>query len=517
MTVVFVSYARQDRDMALKLADRLRKAAPAGMEIAIDEAADGELANTASDSYRLPYVGRRLRNANAVVPVLTRSYAESDPCWLELSASLMMEKVVPISLDPGLSPAGISSMVAHQDVMSIAPGWFNKEPGEVEAFETAKFEMFVRDLAAETARHTPFSDWQPAEPKEVRALAGSLANALRPRLFRQTGLAWSPGSLSVVQKERFFAAIESMTIATGDGAWDVARRRALKAMAAEPTQPRVRAEALMGLIGELTAPTDGSPAVTASEPWEFIGDFALPIDRDISRFAYTRAGKIPNELRKMFQVLRPGRSKRGAMFAFGTMLGGLVGVVLTYGGQMLFGQPGSLAEADPPQPDNSVASAPDLVRPPATTPAPAPSMSPPVLARPQADPPQAILRGAAQPLQTPPAPDAAAAPPSPSPAPSPAAPARPAFAVSARGLEASVLLEMGRRDLDAGGWKEVYGEVISVNINTLCSPEKWAAAEAVGKKPLDLIDASTQLTWPTETDFATPSRLRECPVYRIPT
>jgi hypothetical protein len=45
----------------------------------------------------------------------------------------------------------------------------------------------------------------------------------------------------------------------------------------------------------------------------------LPIDRDISRFACTRAGKIPNALQKMFQVLRPGRSKRG----------GLVGVVLT--------------------------------------------------------------------------------------------------------------------------------------------------------------------------------------------
>ena len=151
--------------MALKLAERLRKAAPAGMEIAIDEAADGDLVNTASDTYRLPYVGRRLRNANAVVPVLTRSYAESDPCWLELSASLMMEKVVPISLDPGLSPAGISSMVAHQDVMSIAPGWFSKEPGEVEAFETAKFEMFVRELTAETERHQPFSEWQPAEPR----------------------------------------------------------------------------------------------------------------------------------------------------------------------------------------------------------------------------------------------------------------------------------------------------------------------------------------------------------------
>jgi hypothetical protein len=216
----------------------------------------------------------------------------------------------------------------------------------------------------------------------------------------------------------------------------------------------------------------------------------------------------------MFQVLRPGRSKRGAMFAVGTMLGGLVGVVMTYGGQMLFGQPGDLAQADPPKPDNSIASTPDFVRPPPTAQAPAPSLNTPVLASPQAAPPQGILRGAAPPLQIPSAPNIAVAPPSA--LPSPPAP-RPALAVSVRGLEASVLVEMGRRGLDAGGWKEVYGEVISVNINTLCSPEKWAAAEAAGKKPLDLIDASTQLTWPTETDFATPSRLRECPVYRIPT
>lgn len=512
MALVFVSYARQDRDMALKLADRLRKAAPQGMEIAIDEAADGELANTANDTYRLPYVGRRLRNANAVVPVLTRSYAESDPCWLELSASLMMEKVVPISLDPGLSPAGISSMVAHQDVMSIAPGWFDTEPGEVEAFETAKFEMFVRDLTTKSERHRPFSEWQPAEPKQVRTLAASLAKALQPRLFRQSGLVWSPGSLSVVQKERFFAAIESLTIATGEGVWDMARRKALKAMAAEPTQPRVRAEALMGLIGELTSPTDGSPPVTASEAWEFIGDFALPIDRDISRFAYTRAGKIPNELRKMFQVLRPGRSKRRAMFALGTMLGGLVGVALTYGGQMLFGQPSDRAEADPPQPDNSIASTPEIARPRAAVPAPAISLNPPGLAGPQAEPPQMGLRAMAPPLQAAPAPKAGTSSPQLT-----AAPPRSAFTVSARGLEASVLAEIGRRELDAGAWKEVYGQVISVNTNTLCSPEKWIAAEAAGKKPLDLIDSSTQLTWPTETDFATPSRLQECPVYRIPT
>jgi hypothetical protein len=60
-----------------------------------------------------------------------------------------------------------------------------------------------------------------------------------------------------------------------------------------------------------------------------------------------------------------------------------------------------------------------------------------------------------------------------------------------------VHLEMGRRGLDAGGWKEIHGEVISININALCSTGKCRAAEAGGNKPLDLIDASMQLTWPT--------------------
>jgi hypothetical protein len=146
----------------------------------------------------------------------------------------------------------------------------------------------------------------------------------------------------------------------------VARRKALKAMAAEPPQPRVSAEALVGLIGALTSPTDGSSPVTASERWEFIGGIALPIDRDVSRFGYTRTGRIPNELQKMFQAPRPGRSKRG----------GLVGVVLTCGGQMLFGRPGDVAGAAPPQ---------------------------------------AILRSAAPPLELPPAPNIAVAPPSPLP------------------------------------------------------------------------------------------------------
>jgi len=115
----------------------------------------------------------------------------------------------------------------------------------------------------------------------------------------------------------------------------------------------------------------------------------------MSRFAYTRAGKIPNELRKIFRVLRSAQSKSGAMFAFGAVLGGLVGVALTCAEQMLFGQQGDLAETDPPQPDNSTASSRDLARPPATAPEPAPSMSPPVVALPQAGPPQAILRGSA--------------------------------------------------------------------------------------------------------------------------
>ncbi len=85
----------------------VRKAAPEGLEIVIDDAIDAETDAIPSESYRLRYVGKRLRNANAVLAVLTRSYAESDPCWLEMSTALAMGKIVPISLDPGLSPAGI--------------------------------------------------------------------------------------------------------------------------------------------------------------------------------------------------------------------------------------------------------------------------------------------------------------------------------------------------------------------------------------------------------------------------
>ena len=77
--------------------------------------------------------------------------------------------------------------------------------------------------------------------------------------------------------------------------------------------------------------------------------------------------------------------------------------------------------------------------------------------------------------------------------------------------------ELERRDLDTSDWQKTYSQVISLNINTLCSPGRWKTAEATGRKPLDFIDADAQLTWPTETDFQKPSRLQECPVYRIPT
>ena len=490
MPVVFVSYANQDRELALKLVERLRKAAPAGLEIVIDDAIDAATDAIGSDAYRLPFVGRRLRNANSVISVLTRSYAESDPCWLEMSTALMMEKVVPINLDPGLSPAGLNSMVPQKTIIAVAPAWFDKEPGEVEAAETAKFERFVAMLSAEAANHRSFAEWPPAEPKDVRPLTVALAGALRPRAFRRSGLAWSPGSLAEIQQRRFFAAIESMSIATGDGVWDVARRKALKAMADAPATPRVRAEALMGLIGELTEPSDGSPPVTAQEPWEFVGDFALPIDRDISRFAYTRAGKVPNELRKMFQVLRPGRSKRRAMFAFGAILGGVIGAALTYGGHMLFGQP--IAKPTPPPTEPT-----DTPAPPVATQPSRPALAPPVLA-PPAPPPHI----AAPPVTAQAAPEISAP--------------HATFVVSGRGLEATVKAEMARRSLDEGTWREVYGEVISLNVNSLCSPARWKAADAIGKKPLDIIHADTPLNWPTEVDFVKPVRLQECPVYKIP-
>lgn len=511
MSRVFVSYSDQDHDLATKLVERLRKAAPEDVEIVLDDAIDAQTDAIAADAYRLPFVGKRLRSANAVVAVLTRSYAESDPCWLEMSAALMMEKVVPINLDPGLSPAGLESMVAEKAIIAVAPGWFNKEPGEVERAETAKFERFVTDMVAASRTHKAFTEWAPAEPKDVRGMTVALAAALRPRLIDRTGLVWSPGSLAEVQKRRFFAAIESMSIATGDGAWDVARRKALKAMADEPNSARARAEALMGLVGELTAPSDGSPPVTTQEPWEFVGDMALPIDRDISRFAYTRAGKIPNELRKMFQVLRPGKSKRRAIFAVGAVVGGVVGVALAYGGQLLFGHSNvQLAQLPPPKdnppepPQAGATPVPTLEPPVVVQSVPAPT-TPPASERPiQLAPPQS--------LSSPPAPQSQVAAPQVA-----AAPVQAAFAISARGLEASVKAEMARRNQDASGWKDVYGQVISLNMNTLCSPERWQAAESAGKKPLDLVRADAQLTWPTDTNMVKQPRLLECPVYRIPT
>lgn len=501
MPLVFVSYANQDRDLALKLVERLRKAALEGVEIVVDEAIDAETDAIPTDAYRLPYVGKRLRNANAVVAVLTRSYAESDPCWLEMSAALAMDKLVPISLDPGLSPAGIDSMVRRKSVVGIAPAWFAKEPGEIERFETAKFETFAHDLSTEAGRHASFVEWTPGDPPAVRALTQSLSEALQPRAFKRSGLVWSPGSIAEVQKRRFFAAIDSMSIATGDAVWDVARRRALKALADAPMRSSVRVEALFGLIGELTAPSDGAPPVTAQEPWEFIGDMALPIDRDISRVAYMRAGKIPNELRKMFQVLRPGRSKRRAIFALGAVLGGIIGVALTYGGQMLFGQPGTRLATPSPQPTAAPA-------PPAVAVPPVPIVSPPPLAQTQAatsqpglDLPDASQPGPSVSLRSV----------------APASSASATFAISAHGLEASVKAEMERRSLDKTKWQETYAQVIALNVNALCSADRWKAAETFGKKPLDLIGADAQLTWPTETDFQKPSRLQECPIYRIPT
>lgn len=77
--------------------------------------------------------------------------------------------------------------------------------------------------------------------------------------------------------------------------------------------------------------------------------------------------------------------------------------------------------------------------------------------------------------------------------------------------------ELVRRNQDVNGWKDVYGQVIALNMNALCSPERWKAAESAGKKPLDLIGADAQLTWPTETYLVKQPPLRECPTYRIPT
>jgi hypothetical protein len=468
MPQVFISYSSKDRDLAEKLVGKLRQSAPK-LDVFIDKAIDDETDSIPSGAYWLPYVGRRLRSANAVVALLSKPYADSDACWFEISAAQAMEKVLPVNIDPALSPANLNALVAQTNIPTFSAGWLGKDEPDDGSREKAAFGRFARDVEAMCERYRPFSDWAPAEPREAKTLATALAKRLRPRLFRHTRLVWSPGALGRAQKSRFLLAVSSMSNALGDGVWDVARRKALKALSDEPLKGHVRAEALMGLVGELMSPSDRSAPVDAKEPWEFVGDISLPMDGDISRFAYTKAGNVPNDVRKIFQVLKPRATGRTAAVVLGAVGGGIAGLVIGYYlGQAQRGDAGPDSQRPPPSPQ-----APHVPPRPAPPPPP-PVVSPPPLVASQPPPPEVLT-------------------------------------VSAKGLEASVKNELERLGQPEESWPEVYSQVISLNLNTLCTPAKWNRALAAGKKPLDIITMEDRILWPTQTDLKTARPLLECP------
>lgn len=75
----------------------------------------------------------------------------------------------------------------------------------------------------------------------------------------------------------------------------------------------------------------------------------------------------------------------------------------------------------------------------------------------------------------------------------------------------SVKDQVERLGLPEESWPDVYSQVISLNLNTLCTPAKWQAAAAAGKKPLDIITAEERIIWPTEANLKTVRPLLECP------
>jgi hypothetical protein len=512
---VFISYFSADRDLAEKLAGKLRAAAP-NLDVVIDKAIDEEASAVAGGAYLLPYIGNRLRSANAVIPLLTKSYADSDPCWLEVSAALAMEKVVPVNVDPALSPANLDALVGQKKVPTLSAAWLGKDDANETSHETRVFTRLARDVEAMCKTSRPFSDWETVEAKRAKELAANLADELRPNMFKLTGLVWSHGALGRAQRSRFFLAISSMAVAVGDDGWDISRRKVLKALAEDPLKSRVRAEALMGLVGELMSPSDRSEPISAKEHWEFVGDLALPIDKDISRFAYTKAGNVPEELRGIFDRLKPRAAEpapqpkgRVAGLLLGAVSGGVAGLAIGY---YLGLVPRQTNVADIP-PSPAVPESPSQAEPARSQPQqskPSQAVSPQA-ASPRATPPQtAPPKTEARPSPRPPATSSSPTPaPPPPPPPSPQPP--PTLTVSARGLEVSVRDQVERLGLPEESWTDVYSQVISLNLDTLCTPAKWQAAEAAGKKPLDIITLEDQIVWPTDVNLSTKRSLLECP------
>lgn len=498
---IFVSYSSADRANAEQLVALIKQSAPDAFEIFIDKAGDLRANDIPSGDYWLPHLANRLHRAHAVLALVSKPYLNSDMCWFEGSTALAMGKLIPIKIDEALPDEDITEpfrqvSIPTLDVAALTDVQNGKTRGN-SPVATQTFLDMVSDLKSVTLKKHPFHTWEEAEAHKVGEIALALQKAMKRPLPRKN-LNWSRGELGKRQRFRFLSAIADFSNCAGETPWDAARRRALRALRAAPMDQTVRAAVLIGLVGELmqAARTTGGANMSANpEPWRWLGDLALPLDREISRFAYGKSGDIPNDVRETFQVLRQKTSGRTRATWIGIGLGLLagtgIGVVLAaiMGNGATTPAPQRLGGPDPAAPQPLALPAPVL----------SPDAAPTVTASSQPTPTQPHVQVQAQ-LQAP----VAAPPPVPAPVAAPEAVAKPAvveapapllFRVGVRGLEDSVRREADKRAYSFS-WEEVYATVIAINRDSLCSLERRALA-GEGGDPLNMIGGAEEFRWPS--------------------
>ena len=344
------------------------------------------------------------------------------------------------------------------------------------------FMALVDELKLATASRRPFESWEEAEAHRVGETALALQKAFRWP-FQRKGLNWSQGRLGAQQRFRFHAALSDLSNCAGNSRWDAARRRALRALHDAPGKASVRAAVVLGLIGELS-PSEARGEESANrnpEPWRWLGDLALPFDRKVSRFAYARAGDIPNDVRETFQVMRQRSAGRATVgwtrLGVGAVIGTGLGVMLA-----------SVLGGPPPTARQAAASGGARIAPAAPNPATAEPGRMALATSPAAAP----LAIAATPLLAP-------------------APASVRFSVAAKGLEYSVKEKLGASPNEFS-WQEVYAATIAVNLAALCSAERRVRAGR-GSDPLNAIGSAEIFAWPSLDEVrAHRADPRACPV-----
>ena len=475
---ILVSYASVDRAEAERLIGMIQTSAPGAFNMALAQAGDVREMETPSSEDWLPELAARLRGVHAVLALVSKSYLNSDMCWFEGSTALGMNKLIPVKIDTALSHAELPEPFRRTNIptMNIA-ALADNDAGKAHlgSPEAARaFMSLVDELGVASSSRRPFETWQESEVLRVGETALALQKAFRWP-FQRKGLNWSQGKLGAHQRFRFLAAISDFANCAGGTFWDAARRRALRALHAAPGDASVRSATVLGLIGELSSADaqGGDGANRNLEPWRWLGDLALPFDRQISRFAYARAGDIPNDVRETFEIMHQKSAGRAARawtgLGFGLAIGTGLGVVLA----TVLGSPpsGRLAAARASAP---LAPTAQKLTPPAA-PRPAPTTSPGTVAAP------AILNN------QPTAPNAAQL--------NATSPTLANFSVDAKGLEYTVKAKL-RANRYEFSWQEVYAATIAVNRKVLCSPERRAQA-GLGADPLNAIGDAEIFEWPT--------------------